>query len=610
MKRSIQTAILLLCVFLVFVQQGSSIELEHGHQLRHRGIQEPIRVPISNPTPMPVATEKDPRSWMNPNPPAEPQYGWVSTTGASAAATTAVAASQVGVGEPQGGWAPYWEPAGLQPSIQPFPPADPPYVAAGKCMHDIQGGFHRAGVLMVFGMLFTTFVVYVLINGCFISRGEDEDGIQEAKRPHIQALDGLRPLVLSYVFLIHFPTGIPQALLPYIQAGWPMQFFFVLSGYIRHYSMGAKHQPFDLRTGSQWVGSRVLMLLPIYFLAMGLDYVRVASSGTCEHNACKPLIAWVMNSMFLQGFFPVRVCGSIENPSWNYMHFNGNGVGWFTADLVWCCCCFPAIRNIMLRYCGNFQKTLSLMFSVFVLRVALEASQPEWGKWGEGILHLYAFAPVRVLEYALGCLAALACSQAPQGVRDAWGSLAAFDFLVIAAPFAAATSLFYFDQNCDYSGDFYLLPLWCLICASAELTMDREAEDYPQKDKRVGPIYSILRSWLGTFLAPYGFAFYMSHQVVMRVLWTGGHGRINPHIFQFPGSLIFAWLCAAGINQVFEAPAQKSLQVLLSPARERRYSSSRDAMQYKVSGEVPEDPFGEQRAIGRGYYSRRETAAA
>eukprot|EP00440_Ansanella_granifera_P045769 gb/GFBE01049580.1/.p1 GENE.gb/GFBE01049580.1/~~gb/GFBE01049580.1/.p1 ORF type:complete len:522 (+),score=83.81 gb/GFBE01049580.1/:1-1566(+) len=443
------------------------------------------------------------------------------------------------------------------------------------CIPDLPLSFRQTGVLLFLGMGLVFSILALMLRGCFIPAPATECAAQRQSRRQLEVLNGMRPLLLTYVFFVHFPEGLPSLAFQLVHPGWPMQFFFVLSGFVRRYSMEGKGQ-FSLRSSLRWIALRTLPLLPMYYLGITLDYFRLVYFGDDVNggdNSSYPHAAWVMSPLFLQSLFPVHFCGKpTDQPIWNYAHFMANGVGWFTASLVWANCCFPALYNLLDRRVRSLHETVAVLAVLVGCRAAVECLHPEWGMWGNGIIHLYAFAPLRILEYASGVLASHAVEQLSPKARHALGAPGVFDFTLVFSMTSVIYIILHHLRWIECTGDFFLVPLWCFFCITAQLGQEQQEEEEKCEQKGrgcsgqsvLGGLQRLVSCWFLKELAPCGFAFYMIHQVGMRLL---GHFHAPAFLLTFGGNFIGAWLMGVTVHHAYEKHASRTLQSLLSPPR-------------------------------------------
>eukprot|EP00929_Paragymnodinium_shiwhaense_P009819 TRINITY_DN114185_c0_g1_i1.p1 TRINITY_DN114185_c0_g1~~TRINITY_DN114185_c0_g1_i1.p1 ORF type:complete len:521 (+),score=65.28 TRINITY_DN114185_c0_g1_i1:79-1641(+) len=438
----------------------------------------------------------------------------------------------------------------------------PAPVQSYSCMPDIPGSLATTGLAMLMGMLLVWTLVGFLMEQHpsaeeSIAAAAGASGPRPARRPTIKSLDGMRTVLITYIIIVHFPTDSPTSLLSVLHdPGWSMQFFMVLSGFVAMYVMEGKADSFTWSTGCQWLGRRLARLAALHHAAILLDYVRVSYiGGECIANQCRPLAAWPMNAMFMQGIFPLRICGMpTDHPSWNYVHFNANGVGWFAACLAWISVAFPVLYNHRPR--SSMDLKFGLLFIVVALRISGEVWCPTWAMWGgAGFLHPYAFMPLRLLEFWAGMLTAQVASQmTAQGQTwQYWGWV--FDVSLVLGFAGVAYTMRNFGASPLRTGEYYMTPIWCIVCAAAAL-----AVQIPEKDRQSlssGPLHEVLSSVHMTYLAQYSYGAYQLHQVTLRTLFTVG----APAFLQgFPSNALVGWIAGILATKFIEVPAMDFIE--------------------------------------------------
>jgi hypothetical protein len=267
----------------------------------------------------------------------------------------------------------------------------------------------------------------------------------------------------------------------------------------------------------------------------------------------RPLIAWPINALFLQGLLPIKACGQPDGAwSGGFVHFNSNGVGWFLADIVWLICAFPLLFNIFRK--AGLPLTGIVLVILVVLRMLPELLSPEWSRWdmyGQGFsgsFHLYAFAPLRLLEYVAGMLTSRFIALAPPKLRSmalsGWG----FDLVLLLTTIAVYCSLGYIHESTIYTGECFLLPLWCFLCAMACFSAGSTG----------GPLHWAL-SW-GPLpnLAPYSFLVYIFQTAILNIpriqLGAG---------LAFPWNVVSIWGVSALLYIYVEEPMTHAASALL-----------------------------------------------
>jgi len=348
--------------------------------------------------------------------------------------------------------------------------------------------------------------------------------------------------------------------------GWPMQFFFVLSGFILYYVNEDKYERFSFASGAKLVTRRLVRLIPLYQVAIVVEYLTALARGL---NG-RPFIAWPIHALFMQTFFSLKVCGEMQaGKEWalNYLHFAQNGLGWFTAALIWMSCLFPFLYNGV-RKAGP--DTIPVLIITLVCRSIPEMLHPTWGHWGQGNMHLFVFLPLRVLEFLAGMLTAQAAaglqSDSSAWTFRGWGWI--YDALLLVGLASVHWPVLFGHKDVTYgvyyTGDFYVTAIWCLVCFAARLATEQadaearesaarlaiEQADADARDSEseigfisTGPLYWLISSWPLRTLAQYSFAAYILQSTVL-TFWDPG----------FPWNLVIVWMIGYVATTVVEKP--------------------------------------------------------
>mmetsp|Transcript_52151 Transcript_52151/g.113021 ORF Transcript_52151/g.113021 Transcript_52151/m.113021 type:complete len:525 (+) Transcript_52151:74-1648(+) len=448
--------------------------------------------------------------------------------------------------------------------------ADPPeMIEDGVCIPDWEASLNVVGLSAIICVI----LVIALLVPCFVivrAPANDKEAVNGApsygstasssstaapreKRPLILPLDGMRTVLVTYVVLIHNPLSVSETVQPFIIEGWPMQFFFVLSGFVQRYVIEGKLLYFDRKSAVKAVIRRFARLAPLYWLAMAVTFCFILLTGIqCTTPQCRPLIAWPMNALFLQGLMPMRVCTMSDVWIGNgFMQFGANGSGWFTACLIWIAICYPGLHNLVSRCYKSQLLCIGALVAVLTLRMVPEILRPAWSEYGapNGVLHLYSFAPVRLLEFLSGMLAAQAVTNLPDCLKkwQFWGWI--FDAMMILSIAAVGISAKYFGNDQHYSGEYYLSSCWCILCALAALAAPHGG---------CGLLHRILGSWPLVTMAGFSYATYIMHGAIGSVLrWK------DEHLVYFPMGLISVWLAGYFFAVTIERPVQRFVEVQL-----------------------------------------------
>lgn len=321
-----------------------------------------------------------------------------------------------------------------------------------------------------------------------------------------------------------------------------------------------------------------MRIVPLYHFVLFVEYFRVTLFGGVSH----PFSAWPANALFLQAFFPIRVCGAPE-----FMHLSNNIVGWFAACMVWISVCHPFLYNSRPR--AGFAATLAALVAVVICRalveVLLQASVigagPSVIRADQAIvLHSYGFLPVRLLEYAAGMLSSQAVSELPQEMRARLRWDWVFDGVLVACLAGAYGAVHLLGASRDLSGEYYLTPCWCLLCAIARLAAEAPSGSQNEVRSIEAPFYMVLRSAPLRALAPYTYGVYITHVVFQRCFWHlllalpwsmpswSTHSSFPLWKWSFMGA---SWVVGALATDLIERPLQRVAQQLVrkSPSAPR-----------------------------------------
>lgn len=387
------------------------------------------------------------------------------------------------------------------------------------CVADLPGGRWVAGSTMVGGIALTAGVSVALL--CYLMRnrptlpgpagpaapaaatdnrpsGDTAGGEPPAKkkRVYMYTLDGLRTLLVTAVIFAHYPIGLP-AIAKHL-LGWPMQFFFVLSGFV---AQCQQNEQFNLHTGLTYIVRRLFRILPLYQLALVFQYALAIYAG----RDCQPVGAWPMNALLMQVIFPVPLCGA-QDWAWTqgYTHFNGNGPAWFAACIVWFSCLFPLLYNLKPKSNGLWG--FGLLVALIACRAVPELVNPKWGTYGGGP-HLYAMSPIRLMEFMAGMWAA----QVATDVAKRWGEWGGwcwlFDASLVMLVSLIYITLVYVGATWTCSGDYHLTAICCLVCGVAKLAAEMPEESREGVGGAV--LHRIVGSTALSYLARFSFPAYI-----------------------------------------------------------------------------------------------------
>jgi len=365
------------------------------------------------------------------------------------------------------------------------------------------------------------------------------------KRVYIYTLDGMRTILVCCVIFAHYPIGLPSICKQFL--GWPMQFFFVLSGFVAQ-CQEVNNDAFSWLSGLTYVTRRLARILPLYQLALAIEYALAAYSNM----GIQPVAAWPMNALLAQVFLPVKICGEPDY-AWTmgYTHFNGNGPAWFAACIVWFSCLFPLLYNARPR--SGALWTFGALVVILGCRAVPDLMNPKWGSYGEG-LHLYAMSPMRLMEYVAGMWAAQVAAE----VALRWGTWEgwcwAFDGALVLLVAMIYVSLNFLGSTWMCSGDYHLTAICCLVCGVARL-----AAELPE-ESRQGVRGAILHRLIGstplTYLARFSFAAYIFQTSFMRFIDNGQ----NFYFYRFCLLWLFSIFVCIYIEEPIRLTAESRLK--------------------------------------------------
>lgn len=374
----------------------------------------------------------------------------------------------------------------------------------------------------------------------------------------LDALDGLRTVLVMYIVIYHVRWALPAILVPWFQQGhWAVQYFFVLSGFVAACSHEAN-------AGTSFIGvhaarrmavRRITRLCPAYFIALLGVAIVVASRGGGE-----PFLAWPIQALALQSLLPVRVCGPMDTGHWsqNFLPFSANGEGWFVSAILISSLCFPLIYNALPR--GGFRSTLWSLLLILICR-----SVPTFLIMAQLCsMDMYTFAPVRILEFAAGVLSAQLYRQMKNG-----SEFGGWDWIFDTSLVLAAVPVWFLSQwhawaICEGKhGDFFLTGVFCLTCIAARGLAENRSHKNERSDFCT-PLSAALSSWALVAPATYTFQAYIYQEIYIDIL------ALLPR----PLMLQFWWMpvpltWAAAVMSVYfvEDPLKRVIEARLAAAR-------------------------------------------
>jgi peptidoglycan/LPS O-acetylase OafA/YrhL len=321
------------------------------------------------------------------------------------------------------------------------------------------------------------------------------DGEITPARPRIDSLTGLRAVAAFGVFLTHahesfFGDG-PAAwvMLHFGSPGYTgVTFFFILSGFVLTWSHRRGDRP------SAFYRRRFSRIAPAYWVTLLAGIA--LTSYLHRSRGVAPLLESLPSIVGIQAWFPER-----------QIYFGGNAVGWTLSCEAFFYALFPALVLLLPRR-GDHR-----IVAIAVLIVFTAAPTLMWIPFGHPPEWINILPLQRVTEFALGMLIAASLGS---GWRPFIGYRAAV--LLALTGYVAVGFV-------EYAYLFVAIPYALLIAAAA-------SRDLSGRGTPMGR--SLFRR-----LGEWSFAFYLVHQLVVRV--------ISPLVNRLGDSLLFAILgaCAA-----------------------------------------------------------------
>jgi peptidoglycan/LPS O-acetylase OafA/YrhL len=175
-------------------------------------------------------------------------------------------------------------------------------------------------------------------------------------------------------------------------------FFYVLSGFILTYTYEALFRGGLHRTAlrSFWV-ARFARVYPVHVVAMTFMLIVLATIGGDHWNAGETVRAMQLATsvLLLQSWFPAQD-----------IHFAINGPAWSISVEAFFYALFPVALVALLRVVRDASERVILFLAVMLCAVyilTLLQVRAQFDQWS-----LYVFPPVRLVDFALGMLLALA----------------------------------------------------------------------------------------------------------------------------------------------------------------------------------------------------------
>jgi peptidoglycan/LPS O-acetylase OafA/YrhL len=311
----------------------------------------------------------------------------------------------------------------------------------------------------------------------------DERAAQGSRLP---SLTGLRALAAFLVFGVHVaisglfePGSAQHALSRAFGAGAVgVSFFFILSGFVLTWSA----RPGD--TPRAFWRRRAVKIYPVYVIALVVSIVGlVAASLPAGPRETVPAL------FLVQSWWP--------SPD---VHFGANSVSWSLSDEAFFYALFPWLCMALSRLRRDRLTHWAAVCVAGVLSVPMAAS---WLPSGRRYWFVYVFPPVRLLEFVLGILVALAVKGGHWPRVPVWVAGTAVALAYVVTPYAPVDA---------ETSAVTVIPFALLVAAVAQA--DVEGRRSVWAGRRL--------VWLGEV----SFAFYLVHQSaildVMRGLGAQG----------------------------------------------------------------------------------------
>jgi len=388
-------------------------------------------------------------------------------------------------------------------------------------------------------------------------------------RVRVHFLDGLKVLMIAYVIIFHNcsggddPAAWTQSTLA---AHASMQVFFVLSGFMAGMTMNGVAS-FQLRSGTIYILSRLLRLVPAYYASMlavfGLNCRSEIFAVPVDES--KPWVAWPLASVF--GNTLVQwPCGQIGNSDWNYIPFVACAPGWFVSDLVIATLFLPIAHNLT---CGCGPIALgSLLILVILIRSAAAIAEMLGNPLPEDLVDTFGnyVSPIpRTLEVLAGFLS-MQVSRSMQSVKlNGWPWV--FDGACVAAvALAMAVSQMESILHVSFFGDYLITSVVGVMCIAAYGAASVDGGKSKGMEGS-GIAYRILE-WFSTtritaWLSNYSYQALMFSQIIAKFLYRA----LDLFGAQMPESLWIVSVLAAswGIGAIFAQRLEEPLQRTIKP---------------------------------------------
>lgn len=428
-----------------------------------------------------------------------------------------------------------------------------PWLTPG-CVEEPLVGFIQTGVVTLGSMCFVILAMFGLAR---CARSLPDVATQSTgSRPQMKALDGLRTVLIMKVIVYHIALSHIAKYgtwFPFIirVSNWPMQFFFVLSGFINVYVTQGKSDYLSVKDGMLAVVRRFARLLPAYYIALTMCwwYAKVL-----DPSVQLPFSAWPLQALGIQAVIPqaLQICGAAAEVA-----VMANGNGWFTGNMLLFSALFPLLYNCLPR--GQISRTTAVLLAVLTVRSMVTVAGYD----------MYTYAPLRLLEFTAGMLGAQVASQWSHECRTwpGWGRV--FDAALAIGCVIPHIEKYWFPLTFDGPaghGDYYVTAVFVLVCVASQGIVEAKA----QGTHVSSILWAMFESWPLPYLSKYAFSAYIVQWPVLKAISLLEDS--NPSLRQFwPFYSIAPWLLGALITTYVEAPIQRYVSQWLRAGRELRH---------------------------------------
>ncbi len=208
----------------------------------------------------------------------------------------------------------------------------------------------------------------------------------------IKNLQALRFVFCMLIFVFHFTGMLHTSVLFTYGGDAGVAFFFMLSGFVLSLSSGSKVENGTLQWRS-FILSRLRKLYPLHLLSL---LVCIAFS-LYVGESFRPL-SFVAQLFMLQSWTMSESC-----------IIYGNAVSWFLCPLFLCYALFPWLYSMVMGRGKAWHRILLAMYIIMYTGVRYFSDDEIDG-------YLYAFPPLRLMDFALGILTYRFYRQGASGV--------------------------------------------------------------------------------------------------------------------------------------------------------------------------------------------------